>query len=112
MARISQTIYSNHTRRALKVLAGMITAARKERNMSQSALAERLGVSRLTAIAIEKGNPKVAVGTVFEAAAIVGIPLVAESQRELDQLAKSVAAITRVLPQRSGRKTEPPDDDF
>ena len=80
--------------------------------MSQAVLAERLGVSLLTARAIEKSSPKVAVGTVFEAAAIVGIPLVAESQRELDQLAKSVAAITRVLPQRSGRKTESSDDNF
>jgi len=108
----SRTIYSNRTRRALRVLAGMITAARKERDMSQAEMAERLGVSLPTVIAIEKGGPKVAVGTVFEAAAIVGIPLVAEDSHGLDKLAKSIAAITHVLPQRSGRKRAPLDDDF
>ena len=112
MKKSSQAVYSTRTRQALEVLAGMIKAARKERNMSQAELAERLGVSRLTAIAIEKGNPRVAVGTVFEAAAIVGVPLIAQDQHELDQLSNRLAVITHVLPKRSGRKSAPIEDDF
>ncbi|MCF6226734.1 MAG: helix-turn-helix transcriptional regulator [Xanthomonadales bacterium] len=112
MKTASLSTCSNHTLRAVALLATMIKAARKQRNMSQAALAERLGVSLLTVRAIEKGNLKVAVGTVFEAAAIVGIPLLAKNQRELDQLTKSLAALTTILPQRSGRKTVIADDDF
>ncbi|MCF6263710.1 MAG: helix-turn-helix transcriptional regulator [Xanthomonadales bacterium] len=112
MKTASLSVCSNHTLRAVALLAAMIKAARKERNMSQAALAERLGVSLLTVRSIEKGNLKVAVGTVFEAAAIVGIPLLAKNQRELDQLTKSLAALTTILPQRSGRKTVIADDDF
>ncbi len=80
--------------------------------MSQSELARRLGVSRLTVRAIEKGAPTVALGTVFEAAVIVGIPLLAGNPRELDQLATSIAAIARVLPERGRGKNQIVDDDF
>lgn len=80
--------------------------------MSQSELAQRLGVSRLTVRAIEQGSPTVSLGTVFEAAVIVGIPLLAEDKRELDRLATSVAAIARVLPKRGRGKNQVVDDDF
>jgi len=103
---------SNHTRRTLNVLAAMIAAARKERRMSQQELARRLGVSRLTVRSIESGSPTVAVGTVFEAAVIVGIPLLAEDRRELEQLATSVAAIAQVLPKTGRGKNRSVDDDF
>lgn len=80
--------------------------------MSQLELAERLGVSRSTVVAIERGSPTVALGTVFEAAVIVGIPLIAEDRKELDELASSIAAIARVLPKRGRAKTRDADDDF
>jgi transcriptional regulator with XRE-family HTH domain len=80
--------------------------------MSQSELAQRLGVSRLTVRAIEQGSPTVAVGTVFEASVIVGIPLLAEDKKELDELATSLAAIARLLPKRGRRKDQVMDDDF
>ncbi len=41
--------------------------------MSQTELGERVGVSRYTISCLEKGKPNVAIGTVFEAATIVGI---------------------------------------
>lgn len=103
---------SSHTRRTLTTLAAMIAAARKERRMSQEELARRLGVSRLTVRAIEKASPTVAIGTVFEAAVIVGVPLLAEDKRELDQLATSVAAIAQVLPKVGRGKARKVDDDF
>ena len=112
MAKNAQVYISNHTRRTLKVLADMIAAARKERKMSQSELAHRLGVSRQTVRAIEQGSSTVAIGTVFEAAVIVGIPLLAEDKRELDQLATSIAALTRVLPKRGRSRSQVVDDDF
>jgi len=96
----------------LKTLGAMIKAARLERGMSQAKLSERLGVSRYTVIALEKGEPKVGVGTVFEAATIVGIPLLASDQRELGKLATTVANLTSILPERGRRKQVALDDDF
>ena len=112
MAKNTHLHISSHTRRSLKTLAAMIAAARKERRMSQEELARRLGVSRMTVRAIEIGSPSVALGTVFEAAVIVGIPLLAEDKRELDQLATSVAAIAQVLPKVGRGKNRKVDDDF
>ena len=112
MSKNTHIHISNHTRRTLSILAAMIAAARKERRMSQDQLARRLGVSRLTVRSIEKGSPTVAIGTVFEAAVIVGIPLLAEDRRELDQLATSVAAIAQVLPKIGRGKNQNVDDDF
>ena len=80
--------------------------------MSQSELAERLGVSRHTVMALERGEPKVAVGTVFEAAAVVGVPLLAPDERELARVAGAVAGLASVLPERAGRKRRRLDDEF
>lgn len=112
MSKHAHIHLSSHTRRSLKTLAAMITAARKERRMSQEELAHRLGVSRLTVRAIENGSPTVALGTVFEAAVIVGIPLLAGDKRELDQLATSIAAIAQILPKIGRGKNRIVNDDF
>ncbi|QTR45953.1 helix-turn-helix transcriptional regulator [Thiothrix litoralis] len=103
---------STRTQTVLQVFAGMIRAARLERKMPQQDLAERLGVSRQTISAIEKGDAKVAIGTVFEAAAIVGIPLLAESSRDLQRLSTTVAGLTSLLPERARVPQVELDDDF
>lgn len=103
---------SSSTLSVLKTLGAMIKAARLERGMSQAELSKRLGVSRYTVIALEKGEPKVGVGTVFEAATIVGIPLLAGDQDELNKLATTVANLTSILPERGRRKKVALDDDF
>ena len=63
-------------------------------------------------IAVEQGSPKVAIGTVFEAAVTLGIPLLAEDEQGLAQLGGSLAALASVLPARTGRKPAALDDDF
>lgn len=103
---------SSRTRTILNVFGSMIRAARLERKMPQAELAERLGVSRQTVSSIEKGDAKVAVGTVFEAAAVVGIPLLAESTRELQRLSGAVANLTQLLPERVHANTVELDNDF
>ena len=103
---------SSSTLSVLNTLGAMIKAARLERGMSQAELSRRLGVSRYTVIALEKGEPKVGVGTVFEAASIVGIPLLADDQRALNKLATTVANLTSILPERGRRKKVALQDDF
>lgn len=96
----------------LKYLGDMIKVARKERRISQIDLATRLNVSRYTIIAIEKGDPKVAVGSVFEAAYIVGIRLLADDQDGLQKLSRSITQFNSLLPKRIRHKNEPLDDNF
>ena len=103
---------SSSTLSVVNTLGAMIKAARLERGMSQVELSRRLGVSRYTVIALEKGDPKVGVGTVFEAAAIVGIPLLADDQRALNKLATTVANLPSILPERGRRKKVALQDDF
>ncbi|MDZ4380567.1 MAG: helix-turn-helix transcriptional regulator [Parvibaculum sp.] len=67
--------YSRLTEEALVLLGKQIRLARKTRKMPESELAERVGVARSTLQLIEKGDPKVAVGLVFEAATLAGVHL-------------------------------------
>lgn len=111
MSNISPNLSLN-TENTLHVFGAMIQVARRERKMSQQSLVERIGVSRQTISAIEQGDSKVAIGTVFEAAVVVGIPLLAESKQGLQQLSTVVAGLASLLPERArGRKVEL-DDDF
>ncbi|MGK2950760.1 MAG: helix-turn-helix transcriptional regulator [Thiobacillus sp.] len=75
MPRIENRTYSRHTRDAVTLLGKLIRLARKERGLSAAELAERTGISRGTLQRIEKGDPKVEIGIMFEAATLVGVNL-------------------------------------
>lgn len=75
MPRIENRTYSRHTREAVALLGKLIRLARKERRLSAAELAERTGISRGTLQRIEKGDPKVEIGVMFEAATLVGVNL-------------------------------------
>ena len=68
-------IQSRLSREALGLLGKRIHLARKERRMSEKDLAARVGVARSTLQRIERGDPMVAIGRVFEAAVITGLDL-------------------------------------
>lgn len=67
--------YSPYARDAAELLGRMIRTARLERNMTAGELAERAGVSRPLLSRAEKGDMGVSMGTMFELASILGIPL-------------------------------------
>lgn len=112
MKHNSPHVYSRQATTSLQVLGGLLKAARKQRGISQAELAERLGLGRHTVMAIEKGDPKVSIGAVFEAAVILGVPLLAEDQQDLRRLDTTLASLAAVLPGRVGRKKPVIDDDF
>lgn len=96
----------------LQTLGKMIKSSRLGMRMSQEMLAKRLNVSRLTVIALEKGNPTVGIGTVIEAAIIVGVPLLGEDVESLKSENSKLNQLTALLPKRAGRKKQDLNDDF
>ncbi|HEY5280072.1 MAG TPA: helix-turn-helix transcriptional regulator, partial [Pseudolabrys sp.] len=80
---------------ALLLLGRLIRQARLERKITTAALAERAGISRGLVQRIEKGDPGCAIGAVFEAAAIVGVPLFNANDRST--LGNALAASTGTL---------------
>lgn len=88
------------TRETARLLGGSIAVARRERHMTLAELAERVGVTSTTIRRIERGDLGVAVGSVLEAAAIVGVPLYGgdPALRRLEQ--RRVEERLALLPQR------------
>ena len=103
---------SRLTGKALKTLGKLIQVARRKQSVSQAALAERLGVTRQTIIALEKGDSKVAVGTVFEAAYIVGIPIFSDDKQQLSKWQSILTDFSGLLSQKTRQKKQIISDDF
>ncbi len=53
---------------------------------------------------VERGDPSVALGTAFEAAALVGVPLFSDDATTLTRESELVEARLAVLPQRVRRR--------
>jgi len=95
--------YSSYTREAAALLGKQIRLGRKRRKWTAHELAERAGISRATLQKIEKGDLSVAVGLVFEVAALVGVRLFDAERSTLaghigrteDQLALLPSAVRR-----------------
>lgn len=101
---------SRSTVEAARLLGRRIALARRERRWTIAELAERVGSSQTTMRKVERGDPSVALGTVFEAAALVGVALFTDDTAALAREAELVEARLAVLPQRVRRHHV--DDDF
>jgi transcriptional regulator with XRE-family HTH domain len=90
----------------------MIVAGRRARGWTQDELAARLGTTRPTLRRIERGEPTVAIGLVFEAAVLCGVQLFSADPGELGRVAREANLRAALLPSsvRSPRVTI--DDDF
>lgn len=109
MARRAHS-YSPQTRDAVTVLGDEIARARRARSMTAAELAERAGIGRTTLHMVERGEPTVAVGTVFELATLVGIDLFGTAPADMPALLSRAADRLAVQPGRV--RTTEPDDDF
>lgn len=103
---------SPQTSEALRLLASSIRVHRLRRNWSIDELATRVGVSHPTIIKLERGDPRVAVGTVLEAATLVGVPLFDEDPIARSRYEQRVTTELSLLPQAGRVRRSQVDDDF
>ncbi len=97
---------------ALALLGAQIAAARRELGWTATELAERVGVSAPVISRVENGRPTTQIGTVFEAAAICGVPLFTSDRSELHHLARAEQQRVALLPTRVRTTPVSIDDDF
>lgn len=106
--RVPTTANSNVWPRRSQIRGESIRAGRLRRGWSVESLAERVGVSAPTITKMEQGCPSVAIGTVFEAARLVGVDLYGGHQELAGKVVRNELAL---LPQR-GRTRRRARNDF
>lgn len=108
----SPRTYSEYTAEAVLLIGQLIRIERKRRRWSEAELAERVGVARETLKRIERGEPTCAVGLVFEAATIVGVPLFEADRSSLRVHLERSEALLALLPNATRSTEKAVDDDF
>ena len=104
--------YSRYATSAATLLGKEIQYARKKKKWSEKILSERIGISRTTLQKIESGEMTVAIGLVFEAATIVGIPLFVEESPSISKSIRDTNEKLTLLPKRIHTKQKQVKDDF
>ncbi len=97
-------------RDALQTLGSYIHERRLGARYTAEQAGERIGVSARTWRLIERGSPNVSIGHVFNASAMLGVPLFARDARTLNDLATHRQQVDALLPDRV-RVTEATFDD-
>ena len=98
---------------ALKVLGTQIRSSRLARGWTLEDTADRLGVDRRTMSAIEHGAPGTSIGTVFNAAFLVGVNLFGLEGDDLVRARRAGEDTLALLPMRVRRPVrKDSDDDF
>ena len=80
--------------------------------MTAEELSERAGISTFTLRKVEKGDPTVALGTAFEVATLLGIPLFGADRRDLSALVDRGRDRLAILPARVREPEGGVHDDF
>lgn len=91
--------YSPYATQAVSLLGRLIRLHRIERRMPARDLADRAGISRTTLRRIESGDMRCEIGLVFEVAALVGVPLFANTALSHQDLREHIEARIALLPQ-------------
>ena len=110
---MADRLISRYARETLTLLGQNIRLVRLEKRIKAADLAERAGISRGLLHRIEKGDPSCAIGSVFEVAAVLGLPLMEPEARDLGSRIAAHYRTLALLP-RAIRDAPPTavDDDF
>lgn len=111
MARRPHTI-SRATKDVLDILGSQIAAARRESRWTASELASRAGISENTLRDIERGAPTVSIGSVFEVALLLRIPLYTDDDAARADLRALAGDRLALLGRRVRPRDEAVDDAF
>lgn len=112
MAKPAARTYSRYSQHALRLLGGLLRAARIEKKMGTQVLAERAGISRDLLYRIEKGDPRCEIGVVFELAAILRVPLFEPDLNALQARNRELQAKLTLLPKAIRAPRAQVKDDF
>jgi transcriptional regulator with XRE-family HTH domain len=104
--------YSRLTKDALTLLGAQVRLARKQRGMTEMELAERAGIARSTLQLIEKGDPRVEIGLVFEAATLAGVSLFMPEATSLAPQIERLEDKLALLPRSIRRPKGAVNDEF
>ncbi|MCW3066336.1 MAG: helix-turn-helix protein [Solirubrobacterales bacterium] len=104
--------YSETVRHAAGLLGAQIRQARIQRDWTVRHLAERAGISKDTLLKVEHGDPSVALGTAFDLAVLVGVPLFFDDRRRLASEAARAQERATLLARRVRPQAVEPDYDF
>ena len=112
MAKSAQRAVSHYSHAATVLLGQLIRTGRIERKLTVAELAERAGLSRGLVQRIEKGDPRCAIGSVFECAAIVGVRLFDADQPALTSAIEANARTLTLMPKSVRAARIETNDDF
>ena len=112
MAEKHTRVYSKQTQNTVVLLGMAIAIARKEQKISESAVAERISVSRSTVQRIENGDLSVGIGLYFEAAWAVGVKIFSPDDEALRQQLSHYKDVLNLLPKAAQPNRKVIDDNF
>ncbi len=106
-------VLSRVTVGALELIGIEIARGRRIQKMTAGELCERAGISTFTLRRVERGDPGVAIGTVFELATLVGVQLFgAEDRPTMNALVVLARERLTLLPARVREAPSEINDDF
>lgn len=104
--------HSRYAKAAAALLGQLIRKARIEKKMTAVELADRAGLSRGLLRRIENGDLGCTLGSVFEAASIVGVRLFDADEMSLGSAIASNNTVMALLPKAIRSPRTIPDDNF
>jgi transcriptional regulator with XRE-family HTH domain len=112
MTATHKRTYSRYALEGLGLFGKTIRLGRMQHRLTAQELAERIGVSRSTLQRIEKGDPKVEIGLMFEAAAIVGVKLFDADDKGITALSERTDDRIALLPKHVYKAGKQVVDEF
>ncbi|MCL1479730.1 MULTISPECIES: helix-turn-helix transcriptional regulator [unclassified Marinobacter] len=112
MAKTPARTHSRYNRAALQLLAGMIRSERLKQRLTTQEVAGRAGISRSMLQRVEKTDPACAIGSVFEVATVLSVPLFEQDVQALDKALAATQQTLALLPKSAHKPRKEVDDDF